>query len=86
MSVFLKVSRAVDGDDWFVRRVQIACEVLGHEYTRDVAVKVALDHADHIDVDENYTVETVGVTDSMISETILELQNPGPDPEPEPGE
>ena len=65
-SNLLKIARAVDGDDLFRMRVQIACELAGVEYSRTVLLTVAQAVVDGITVDETGTVATDGVDDAAI--------------------
>jgi hypothetical protein len=65
-SNLFKIARAVDGDDFFRMRVQIACELAGVEYSRDVLLTVAQAVAEAITVDDAGTVSTSGVADEAI--------------------
>ena len=69
-SDFMKVARAVDGDDWWVIRLKVACEFLAMEYTRDLALFATLACVDSIDVDDNMTVSTQRVTDTEIIDAL----------------
>ena len=75
-SSLLKIARAADGDDLFRMRVQIACELAGVEYARDVLLTVAQAVVDGIAVDENGTVSTTGVDDAAIITAINTSKEP----------
>ena len=64
----LKISRAVDGDDWFRARVQIACEIGGVEFTRPLLISVAQAVCDNIQISgvDGSTVSTEKVSDEQI--------------------
>ena len=64
----LKISRAVDGDDWFRSRVQIACEIGGVEFTRPLLISVAQAVSDSIQLSgaDGATVNTEKVSDEQI--------------------
>ena len=68
MSDLLKIVRAVDGDDWFCRRVQVACELAGVTYERTVLLRVTQAVTDGIVLsgEDGLTVDTSGVTDEAI--------------------
>lgn len=70
MSDLLKIARAVDGDDWFVTRVRIACDLQSVTYTRDVALRVAQACASAITLDQFQTVDTTGVSDDQITAAV----------------
>lgn len=69
-SVFMKVSRAVDGDDHFKNRVEMALEILGYPAVRKNLIHVANLVADSITCTVSGTVDTTAVTDTQISEAI----------------
>ena len=68
MSDLMKIARAVDGDDWFCRRVQVACELAGVDYNRPTLLRVAQAVVGGITLsgDDGLTVDTSGVTDEAI--------------------
>lgn len=78
MSDLLKIARAVDGDDFFIQRIKIACEIKGKPYCRDLAIQVARDHPGGITLGDAHsmTVDTTGVTDSDIFATVDEWDQP----------
>ena len=71
VSASLKAARAVDGDDWFVARMNVICVTEGIEYSQRLAYLVALSVADKIVVDEFMTVDTSGVTDDELQAAVL---------------
>ena len=72
-SNLFKIARAVDGDDFFRMRVQIACELAGAEYSRQQLLTVAQAVVDGITVDDMGAVSTTGVTDEAIEQAIASL-------------
>lgn len=66
-SCFLRISRAVHGDVEFIDRVRVACSLANSEYSEDLAIFVANHCVEGIEVDENLTVSTRGVSDADIS-------------------
>ena len=70
MSDLLKIARAVDGDDLFALRVNIACEIAGKPQDRASLLHVAKTVVASIDCDENLTVCTAAVTDQQIMDAI----------------
>lgn len=76
MSNLLKVVRAVRGDDWFVERIRAACVLAGVDYTERLAMQVAADVVDDIDIDEDFAVSTSGVSDSTIIDALASITQP----------
>lgn len=72
MSPLLKIKRAVDGDDFFCGRVEIACEMQEIPYTRKLLLYVAGQVSDAIVLsgEDGTTVNTFGVTDESIFSAI----------------
>lgn len=84
-SKFLKIARAVDGDDWYMQRLKMCAELENFELTRLLAVWTTNGVADSITLDEDMTVDTSGVTDNQIKNTMKTQHNRlYPDAEPEP--
>jgi hypothetical protein len=78
----LKISRAVDGDNWFVNRIKIACRMSSVYFTDHLAIFVALAVQDDILVDENKTVDTSGVSDDDIIAAVKSYTPPVAPPAP----
>lgn len=79
-STFMKVARAVDGDDHYTERVVIAFELAGKEMSRKDLIFVTKQVADSITCTESGTVVTSGVTDTQIVEAmeLLPAENTEP--------
>lgn len=65
-SVFMKVSRAVDGDSHYKNRVNIALEMYGLPQTRSNLIHVTKEVADSILCWVSGRVDTSNVTDEQI--------------------
>ncbi len=72
-SNLLKVSRAVNGDDWFIERIKTACILQGVDYSERLAMQVAHAVVDDIQVDAELTVTTTAVTDQAIETALTVL-------------
>ena len=72
MSNLLKMKRAIDGDDFFVGRVEMACELAGIEFTRAILLAVASAVVDDIELsgEDGMTVSTLNVDDNDIVSVI----------------
>ena len=68
MPPLLRMKRAIDGDDFFVGRVEMACELLGQEFSRKLLLTVAAAVVDDIELsgEDGLTVSTRNVKDSDI--------------------
>lgn len=68
MPPLLKMKRAIDGDDFFVGRVEMACELLGKEFSRKLLLAVAAAVVDDIELsgEDGTTVSTFNVDDEDI--------------------
>ena len=75
MSDLLKIARAVDGDDLFVMRIRIACELAGRECDRATVLHVAKTVVADIECDEAGTINTNGADDEKIIAAIKELSD-----------
>lgn len=69
-SKFLKVSRAIDGDDHYNDRIGMALEIMGHPVTRENRIHITNAVVDSIICTEAGTVITSAVTDEQISTAI----------------
>lgn len=69
-STFMKVARAVDGDDHYTERVAIAFELAGKEMTRKDLLFVTRQVADNITCTIDGTIDTSGVLDTHIIEAM----------------
>ena len=72
-SNFLKIARAVDGDDLWNMRLSMAMEIFGLENTRTNKVLITTEVADSIECTVVGTVDTNGVTDAQIVAAINKL-------------
>ena len=68
MQPLLKMKRAIDGDDFFVGRVEMACELLGKEFGRKLLLSVAAAVVADIELsgEDGTTVSTFSVKDDDI--------------------
>lgn len=68
MPPLLRMKRAIDGDDFFVGRVEMACELLGQEFSRKLLLTVAAAVVEDIELsgEDGLTVSTRNVKDSDI--------------------
>lgn len=73
MPPLLKMKRAIDGDDFFVGRVEMACELIGKNYSRKLLLAVAAAVVDDIELsgEDGTTVSTLNVSDEDIIEAVL---------------
>lgn len=69
-SNYLKISRALDGSDFYNDRLNIALEINGLENTRAYKIFITKHVADYIDATEDGSVYTDRVTDEMVDEAI----------------
>lgn len=72
-SVFMKVSRAVDGDDHFKQRAEMALEIMGKPITRQNLIHIARSVADSIICTVSGRVDTSKVTDDEIMNAMEDL-------------
>lgn len=75
-SKFLKVARAIDGDDHFNDRIGMALEIMGHAVTRANRIHIANAVVDNIVCTVQGTVETDLVTDDQIVSAMATLPEP----------
>ena len=68
MPPLLKMKRAIDGDDFFVGRVEMACELLGQEFSRKLLLSVVAAVVADIELsgEDGTTVNTFSVKDDDI--------------------
>ena len=66
----LKAARAVGGDDWFVERMKVVCEIEDKSYSERLGYMVAYSLEEFIDVDEHMTVSTARVSDNKLKSAI----------------
>ena len=74
MSDLLKIARAVDGDELFAMRVNIACDLAGKPGGRPALLHVAKTVVDNIECDADLTVRTSGVTDEQITDAVTGME------------
>jgi hypothetical protein len=72
-SDYLKISRALDGDDWWGARLSIALELHGMEDSRANRLAITSAVVASISVNEAGAVVTSAVTDTQIDTAITAL-------------
>lgn len=74
MTNLMMIKRLVDGDDYFVGRVEAACWVTGTEFTKEILRYVAADEAVQAGatLDEFMTIDSTNVQDEAILAAIHE--------------
>ncbi len=72
MPPLLKMKRAIDGDDFFAGRVEMACELTGKTFSRKLLMFVAAAVVDDIELsgEDGTTVNTFGVSDEDIVDAV----------------
>lgn len=71
-----KAARAVNGDDWFIERVQAACDLAGTTYTKHLGITVAMAVHESIVVATDMSVNAFSVTDEAIIAAVQAYEAP----------